>query len=136
MTLANHPLYQDGAAFPGRCEILGLSTAPGFAAAVAACAFQVIDARWFLAPGIVFPGVLAGSGLSETLAHVLFVPPYPWESRLQTFATPDADVAFLLAIPISEAEYAFAQESGGDTLEDLFAERGVDLFDIARSSVL
>jgi hypothetical protein len=136
VTLANHPLYRDGAEFPGRCEILGLGAAPNFANALAACAFQVIDGRWFLAPGIVFPGILAGRGLSDTLRHVLFVPPFPFENRLQTIAAPDVNVAFLLAVPISDAEYEFAQASGGDALEDLFAERGTDLFDLARSSVL
>jgi hypothetical protein len=39
-------------------------------------------------------------------------------------------------VPISDAEYEFAQASGGDALEDLFAERGTDLFDLARCSVL
>lgn len=136
VTLANHPLYQEGVEFPGRCEILGVSDAPGFAQVLAACAFQVIEARWFLAPGIVFPGLLAGSGLSETLAHVLFVPPVAFEARLQTMQAPDANLAFLQAVPISEAEYAFAQGSGGDALEDLFAERGTDLFASTRPSVL
>ena len=136
VTLANHPLYHEGSEFPGRCEILGASDAPGFAQVLAACAFQVIAARWFLAPGIVFPGVLAGSGLPDTLAHVLFVPPAPFENRFQAMDVPQANLGFLLAVPISEAEYAFAQGSGGDALEDLFAQSGTDLFASARPSVL
>ncbi|GJD73100.1 suppressor of fused domain protein [Methylobacterium goesingense] len=134
VTLANHPLYQDGVEFPGRCEILGVGTDRDVARMLAACAFQVIDGRWFLAPGIVFPGLL--TGLSASLAHVLFVPPVLLEARLQTLPTPDAALAFLQAVPISQAEYAFAEESGGDTLEDLFATRGTDLFDLQRPSVL
>ncbi|MCJ2033034.1 suppressor of fused domain protein [Methylobacterium sp. J-068] len=138
VTLANHPLYQEGAEFPGRCEILGVcaSAKAGFATVLAACAFQVINARWFLAPGIVFPGILENLGVSDTLEHILFVPPFLWENRLQTMETPDRALAFLLAVPISNAEYAFAQESGGDALEDLFAERGADPFDLDRPSVL
>lgn len=135
VTLANHPLYQDGAEFPGRCEILGVGTDPDFARVLAACAFQVINGRWFLAPGIVFPGVLAGTGLSTPLAHVLFVPPVAFEARLQALPARDTALAFLQAVPISEAEYAFAQESGGDALEDVFDGRGTDLFDLGRASV-
>ncbi|KQP42715.1 hypothetical protein ASF49_02445 [Methylobacterium sp. Leaf104] len=134
VTLANHALYRDGAEFPGRCEILGVSTDPDVARMLAACAFQVIDGRWFLAPGIVFPGLLAG--LSASLAHVLFVPPTLFEARLQALPAAEPALAFLQAVPISEAEYAFAQESGGDALEDLFAARGADLFDLQRASVL
>lgn len=138
VTLANHPLYREGEAFSGRCEILGVC-ADGrgdFTRILAACAFQVIDRRWFLAPGIVFPGMLAGSGVSASLEHVLFVPPVILENRLQTLAVPDPNLAVLQAVPITEDEYAFARESGGDALEDLFAARGTDLFDLARASVL
>lgn len=134
VTLANHPLYEDGVEFPGRCEILGVSRDPDVARMLAACAFQVIAGRWFLAPGIVFPGLL--TGLSARLAHVLFVPPTLFEARLQALPASDAALAFLQAVPISEAEYAFAQEAGGDALEDLFAARGTDLFDLQRASVL
>lgn len=134
VTLANHPLYRDGVEFPGRCEILGVSRDPDVARMLAACAFQVIDGRWFLAPGIVFPGLL--TGLSASLAHVLFVPPTLFEARLQTLPASDTALAFLQAVPISDAEYAFAQEAGGDALEDLFAARGTDLVDLQRSSVL
>lgn len=134
VTLANHPLYEDGVEFPGRCEILGVSRDPDVARMLAACAFQVIAGRWFLAPGIVFPGLL--TGLSARLAHVLFVPPTLFEARLQALPASDAALAFLQAVPIAEAEYAFAQEAGGDALEDLFAARGTDLFDLQRASVL
>ncbi|KQQ48762.1 hypothetical protein ASF58_05770 [Methylobacterium sp. Leaf125] len=134
VTLANHPLYRDGAEFPGRCEILGVSSDPDVARMLAACAFRVIDGHWFLAPGIVFPGLL--TGLSARLAHVLFVPPALFAAGLEAPAAADTALAFLQAVPISEAEYAFAQEAGGDALEDLFAERGADLFDLQRPSVL
>ncbi|KQP07402.1 hypothetical protein ASF28_15615 [Methylobacterium sp. Leaf99] len=138
VTLANHPIILDGAEFPARAEILGLcaSETEGFAGILAACAFHVIDSGWFLAPGIVFPGVVAASGASRTLAHVMFVPPTLWQTPIETMEFDGRPLGFLMAQPIAELEYAYAQEHGGDALEELFVARGIDPFDIHRPSVV
>ncbi|MCJ2082383.1 suppressor of fused domain protein [Methylobacterium sp. J-090] len=138
VTLANHPIILDGAEFPARAELVGAcaSETERFAHVLAACAFHVIDSGWFLAPGIVFPGVVAASGLSRTLAHVMFVLPALWPTPIDTMEFGPRSVAFLMAVPISAGEYAFAQDKGGDALEELLAAHRSDPFDIHRPSVV
>ncbi|MMZ71657.1 Antitoxin YqcF [compost metagenome] len=70
------------------------------------------------------------------MKHMLFVPPFLWEEQLQTIDFQDKKVAWLLAVPISENEYLFAQEYGSNKLEDLFEQKQIDIFDIERKSVL
>jgi Suppressor of fused protein (SUFU) len=42
-------------------------------------------------------------------------------------------VAWLQGLPISQAEYELALESGVDELEDLLEAKSVDVFDLYRS---
>lgn len=64
------------------------------------------------------------------------MPPFLWEGQLQTIDFSDKKVAWLLAVPISEKEYLFAQQNGSNKLEDLFEQNEIDIFDIKRDSVL
>ena len=44
-------------------------------------------------------------------------------------------VAWLMAVPISECEYRYAEAEGPDRLEDLFEQQQIDIFDINRPPV-
>jgi len=74
--------------------------------------------------------------LSKTMKHALFVPPFLWEEALETLELPERTVAWLLAVPISEAEYQFAEREGSEKLEDLFVKHQIDIFNLERESVL
>lgn len=69
------------------------------------------------------------------MKHVLFVTPFLWED-IKTLEFPDKKVAWLLAVPISENEYLFAQEKGTEMLEKLFEQKKIQVFDIERKSIL
>ena len=43
-------------------------------------------------------------------------------------------VAWLLAVPITDAEAAYAGQHGAEALEDLFERAQIDLFDLDRDS--
>ena len=67
---------------------------------------------------------------------MLFVAPFVWEEPLKTIHADQFEIAWLLGVPISSAEYEFATRNSADKLESMFEDAQVDLFDLRRSSVL
>jgi hypothetical protein len=132
------PLFFRGKEYQVRAELVGACSSSfiEFPNVLATAAFNIIKSRWFCAPGVVFPDVFAMYRPESSMAHVLFVSPFLWEDGLQTVSLPDRKVAWLLAVPISEAERAFAVEHGPKRLEELFEQRQIDIFDPDRPSGL
>ncbi len=83
----------------------------------------------------IFPDAVAMYKLSKTMRHLFFVPPFLWEDDLKTVDLGKKKVSFLLATPISEAEYVFAEQNGSDALEEEFERENIDIFDLNRKSV-
>ncbi|EEM01991.1 suppressor of fused domain protein [Bacillus pseudomycoides] len=121
-----------------RVEIVGASatTYNNYTNVLATCAFCVINSKMSIYPGQIFLDVLKFYYPNSEMKHMFFVPPFLWEDQLQTIDFPDKKVAWLLAVPISEKEYLFAQQNGSTKLEDLFEQNEIDIFDIERESVL
>ncbi|PEP55849.1 suppressor of fused domain protein [Bacillus pseudomycoides] len=121
-----------------RVEIVGASatTYNNYTNVLATCAFCVINSKMSIYPGQIFLDVLKCYYPNSEMKHMFFVPPFLWEDQLQTIDFPDKKVAWLLAVPISEKEYLFAQQNGSTKLEDLFEQNEIDIFDIERESVL
>jgi antitoxin YqcF len=138
VNLSDHPLIMDGKEYPARVEIVGAcaASAEEFPNVLTTCAFNIIKDKWFVAPGVIFPGVVDMYDLSDTLSHILFVPPFVWNDEPRTMEFPTKTVAFLQAVPISDAERDFANENGPDALESLFEEHQIDIYDINRASVV
>jgi hypothetical protein len=103
---------------------------------MATLAFCVINSGWFCAPGVIFPDVVSMYKHSDTMSDIYFAYPFLWEERLRSTMIGDRKVAWLLAIPVSKAETEFAQSHGPDKLEDLFVEKGIDIYDLNRASVV
>jgi len=120
-----------------RIELLGACSAPtsGFDNVLSMAAFSVINTRRFCAPGVIFPNIVAMYGLSQTMKHLMFVQPFLWDGALTTLELETKQVAWLLAVPISEAEYAMAKDQGSDALEEQFELQQIDLFDLNRPCV-
>lgn len=125
----------DGA--PLRIEIVGASASEyeHFPNVLATCAFCIINSSFLVSPGKVFRDMIKMYYPNSKMKHVLFVSPFLWED-LKTLDFPNKKIAWLLAIPISENEYIFAQEKGVDSLEELFEEKEIDIFDLERKSIL
>jgi antitoxin YqcF len=118
-------------------EVLGAcySKADGFIPALAAIAFQAIAGGRRCEPGEVFPDVIPPA-LSTTLRHAMVVPPFLWEEGLGSVVIDYKTVAWLLAVPISDAEAQLRAEQGADALETRFEEAEIDIFDPNRHSVV
>ena len=85
-------------------------------------------------PGEVFVDVIPPA-VSTTLRHTLLVPPFLWEEGLDSVVVDYKTVAWLLAVPISDAEAQFRAEQGADALESRFEEAEIDIFNPNRQSV-
>ena len=136
--LSDHPLIFKGKEFDARLEIVGAcgSNFKNFDNVLSTAAFCVINSKWFCAPGVIFPDVLSMYDLSPTMSDLYFVPPFLWEKDLQTVNFEGKQIAWLLAVPTSKAESAFAQEKGPDRLEELFEKNQIDIYDLHRPSVV
>jgi antitoxin YqcF len=122
---------------PLHVEIVGASATEyePFPNVLATCAFCIINSKLSVSHGKVFRDIIKMYYPNSEMKHVLFVSPFLWED-LKTLEFPNKKVAWLLALPISENEYLFAQENGTDSLEELFEQREINIFDLERESIL
>lgn len=121
-----------------RAEIIAAfpSDRPDCDKVVATCAFNVINDGAPLRPGAIHGEAMGMYGLSTTLRHVMFVSPFLWGRQPETLKLANRTVAWLMAVPISEAERAYAAREGANALENLFEREDIDIFDLDRPSVV
>ncbi|MBW8729344.1 MAG: suppressor of fused domain protein [Inquilinus limosus] len=100
---------------------------------LATCAFNVINSKMKSEPGVIYPRVIEMYYKNIDVAHVLLGNPYLWDMETQKFDT--KVVAWLVAVPISGAEHAFADDKGVDHLERALEARKVDIFNLRRKSI-
>lgn len=136
--LSEWPLHYGAEEHHTRLEVVGAcgSGFQGYDNALATTAFNIINSSWFCYPGAVYPDVLSLYGSSPTMKHFLFVVPFLWEDELPTLELEHRSIAWLLALPISNEERSFVESNSSDELEELFQERQIDIFDLARPSVV
>lgn len=120
-----------------RVEIVGACATETefFPNMLSTCAFCVINSKYTIFPGKVFLHVVKEYYPDIEMKHILFTSPFLWD-EFETIDFPDIKIAWLLAVPISENEFLFAEKNGYEALEDLFEENEIDIFDIYRQSVL
>ncbi len=70
------------------------------------------------------------------MKHIMFVPPYIWEDALKVRSFKTKKVAWLMALPISETEFKFAEANGSEALDDLLVENRIDIYDLERPAVI
>ncbi|WP_433958717.1 suppressor of fused domain protein [Cytobacillus horneckiae] len=135
--LSDHSIEYTVDGTPLRIEIVGASANEYelFPNLLATCAFYIINSNFSVSHGQVFQNMIKMYYPDSEMKHILFVSPFLWED-LSTINFPNKKVAWLLAVPISENEYLFAQEKGTCTLEDLFEQKEIDIFDMERKSIL
>lgn len=136
--LSDHPLIFQDKEFGTRVEIIGAcgSKFPDYGNILATLAFCVINSKWFCAPGIIFPDIMKMYDLSLTMSDIYFSHPFLWDDRLKSTRLGKKDIAWLLAVPISKEESAFAQKFGPEKLEELFSEKDIDIYNLNRPSIM
>jgi hypothetical protein len=102
---------------------------------ISSAAFCIINSHWDVYPGAIFPEVVRMYRKETEMKHVLLCPPFLWDN-LTTQVLPDKTVAWLMLVPISESECRYAEEHGSESLEEIFVEKQIDVFDLDRASVL
>ena len=133
VTLADHDLgFGDT-----RLQIVAVypRAAADFSRVIGTCALSIVERGWPLRWGAVHPDVLTLYGLSSTLAHVYYMPPFSWAEGPKGLSVGDQRIEWLQAIPISEAERAFAETNGAEALEALLVGADIDITDLDRASV-
>lgn len=129
-------LVFEGKPYPARVELVGACGSPfeKLANVLADCAFEILDGH-FCAPGVIFPEIVRRHRPKGPMAHVMFVPPFLWPD-LRTIVDEPPPIAWLLAVPISHSELAYAMEHGPAALERAMEEAHVDIYDIDRDPIV
>jgi tetratricopeptide (TPR) repeat protein len=105
---------------------------------VANVAFHLQDKGFFPEPGTMMRDVVAvldAGELSQRLPHVYFAVPRAWRIRLPLDEGPPA-ITLVMAVPVSEREYAYWRQFGYRSFEQLVEQSGVDVTDLRRPSIL
>jgi suppressor of fused protein SUFU len=97
-------------------------------------AFYIKKDGWRVAPGVVFEQMVEMYFPRHPLPHVMFVPPFQWETEMTKVQLPDKLIHPLVAVPISEAERKFAAANKDRALERLWESKSIDVPDWSRES--
>lgn len=117
-------------------EVLGAcDSKAAFHVVLAAIAARVRTRPARAEPGAVFDRVVPEQ-MSATLRHAVLVPQFLWVSAFGTEVVDYKTVAWLLAVPISDAEREFCAAHGSDALEARFEQAQIDVFDPNRPSIM
>lgn len=136
--LSKHRIGFTSDNIPLGVEFIGAvgSTYSIFSNILATCAFCIINSKYKCYPGVIFRGVVKMYEGNSDMKHIMFVSPFLWENKLQTLEFSNRHVTYLLAVPISDSELAFAQTKSSDELETVFEQQQIDIFNLYRTSAL
>jgi hypothetical protein len=99
------------------------------------CAFYILKDKWNCQPGTGFMNIVDFYYKKE-IRHIMFVPPFFWENKLEPLKLESKTVNWLFCAPISETELQYKVKNGFEELENLFEKNGVDIFNLDRKSII
>jgi antitoxin YqcF len=96
-----------------RCELVGAcaSTYGRLGNVISTHAINIMKDQEFAHAGRIFTGVVVMYYPSLQMRHVMFTEPFLWEEDLKTAYLSGKTVAWLLAVPVSDAELEYARSS-------------------------
>ena len=117
-------------------EMLGVCSqdSQNFGNILASAAFCVINSHWECRRGTIFPDLIATYHPLLAMRHLFFVSAHLWEGQLSKLGVENKTVDWLLAIPISDGERAYAEMHGAAELERWFDGHNADTFNLGRPS--
>lgn len=101
---------------------------------LARCALLVADGQ-SCTPNSVFRDAFKSASDPVTTPHAVFIAPFLW-SRFTAIELDDLVVTWLQAVPVTEAEAAYALERGVDALTTVWEREQPDLYDLSRASTV
>ena len=119
-------------------ELLGVcdSKATDFPKILGVIAFRAQTDGRSCEPDEIFDNVVPAD-MSATLRHAILVEPFLWdEDAFDTQVIDYKTVAWLLAVPITDAERQYAFDHSPDELQTVFEEAQIDIFDPQRPSAV
>jgi hypothetical protein len=99
------------------------------------CGFYISKDKWNCKLGSVFMRMLDFFYKKE-MQHIIFMPPFLWDDKLETLKLETKTIHCLLGVPISENELQYLNNNGFDALEDLFVENDINIFNLDRKSII
>jgi len=103
---------------------------------IATCAGNIIQNHESCFPGAIFTDVVGIYLPESVMKHILFVPPFGWEPGFETLEFETKTVAWLFAMPISDAEYQYSRGASPEALISLLKDKRVDIYNLNRASAL
>jgi hypothetical protein len=101
---------------------------------IATCAFNIMNAGGACKPGNVHHRVVELYYPRSHLKHIYLAAPILWPIETQHLGSKVA--AWLMALPISDAELRLFEDQGEQALEDRFEAAQIDVYDWNRPSVV
>lgn len=136
--LSDYSMRQGNREFPTRLEIISIGNTkikwlPG---ALSTAAFYIMKEKWLCHPGATLVDILNGYAIDSDLEHLYFTSPFLWETDLKTIELATKQVAWLLAIPITNREYEYRKQYGNEKFEELMEKNNASVFDLTRKSII
>jgi hypothetical protein len=103
---------------------------------LAACVDDILHSKFRLFPGAVYKNAFNGTYPDLCVKHLIFDTPQGWEKDLLTLGLGTRQAAWIMAVPVTEAELRLYSDSESGELQEQFEARHVDLYDLNRSSVV
>lgn len=102
-----------------------------------ACALAVANGAFHLAPGTILPNAVRYVAPEMSCEHVLLVPPFLWP-ELEVYAPLGKweVLTRLQVVPITAGEMRLAAEKGAEVLMQRLEQRGADVSNLNRGSVV
>jgi hypothetical protein len=117
-------------------ELTAVSPHAPFANVVTATGLCAIQHGWLLHPGLVVLGIVAEHFNDAPLPHLLLIEPFVWDNKVHSRVLATKTVAWVLGVPISQAEAQYCHDHGFDALDELFEQAQPDHFDLSRASIV
>lgn len=134
--LSDTSLSEGRLQLPLGVELVGTSNHDDFAEVLATAGFFVLKDGWIPKPDTVFEEIVSEHFEGVTTPHLLLVPPYLWPDLPSSRELTTKTVAFVMVVPITEAESAYFSECGADALGRALEESDPDIVDLWRASVV
>ncbi len=107
-----------------------------FGDVLAACVQNIFQMQFKLFPGAVYKDAFRAHYPELDVQHLMFDTPHGWDNDLLTLNLGARQVAWIMAVPITDEELDLYNGSDSGELQELFEEKGTDLYDLERESIV
>jgi hypothetical protein len=134
--LSDTPLMFNGSVYPTRVELVGAcgSEYDLFPNILSSAAFHMMRNAQLYPPGSLLRDYVPVYYPDTTVPHLYFTAPFTWEEKLQTLTLEQKQVAWLMAVPVSDGEAEYLEEHGDEELERLLEEKNAEYYNLHRPS--